>query len=127
MLPLDGRAKHIVRVVVIVVGVLSLLRYPLRCSEPKSHMPGPSRIEAYAIVSADGMLADANRRIPDSLKVEADQKFFHSALDRAAAVVHGRHSHEGGPDAAPPPADRDEQGCRAGARHAPSELAVVES
>jgi hypothetical protein len=27
MLPLDGRAKHIVRVIVIVVGVLSLLRY----------------------------------------------------------------------------------------------------
>jgi dihydrofolate reductase len=62
-------------------------------------MPGPSRIEGYAIVSADGMLADANRRIPDNLKVEADQKFFHSALDRAAVVVHGRHSHEGGPNA----------------------------
>jgi hypothetical protein len=27
MLPLDGRAKHVVRVVVIVIGVLSLLRY----------------------------------------------------------------------------------------------------
>ena len=27
MLPLDGRAKHVVRVIVIVVGVLSLLRY----------------------------------------------------------------------------------------------------
>src|ERR1700704_6196093 len=67
-------------------------------------MPGPSRnasrIEGYAIVSADGMLADANRQIPDSLKVEADQKFFHGALDRAAVVVHGRHSHEGGPNAA---------------------------
>ena len=63
-------------------------------------MPGPNRIEGYAIVSADGMLADANRRIPESLKVEADQKFFHGALDRAAAVVHGRHSHEGGPKAA---------------------------
>src|SRR6266850_8393210 len=63
-------------------------------------MPRPIRIAGYAIVSADGMLADANRRIPDSLKVEADQKFFHGALDRAAAVVHGRHSHEGGPDAA---------------------------
>jgi dihydrofolate reductase len=63
-------------------------------------MPGPSRIEGYAIVSVDSMLADANRKIPDSLKVEADQKFFHSALDRAAVVVHGRHSHEGGPDAA---------------------------
>jgi dihydrofolate reductase len=27
MLPLDGRAKQIVRVIVIVIGVLSLLRY----------------------------------------------------------------------------------------------------
>lgn len=27
MLPLDGRAKQIVRVVVIILGVLSLLRY----------------------------------------------------------------------------------------------------
>jgi hypothetical protein len=27
MLPLDGRAKHVVRVIVIVIGVLSLLRY----------------------------------------------------------------------------------------------------
>jgi hypothetical protein len=27
MLPIDGRAKQIVRVVVIVIGVLSLLRY----------------------------------------------------------------------------------------------------
>jgi dihydrofolate reductase len=62
-------------------------------------MPSPSPFEGYAIVSADGMLADANRRIPDSLKIEADQEFFHSALDRAAVVVHGRHSHEGGPDA----------------------------
>src|SRR5439155_22149166 len=63
-------------------------------------MLSPIRIEGYAIVSADGMLADTNRRIPDSLKIEADQKFFHSALDRAAAVVHGRHSHECGLGAA---------------------------
>jgi hypothetical protein len=27
MLPIDGRAKQIVRVVVIIVGILSLLRY----------------------------------------------------------------------------------------------------
>ena len=27
MLPIDGRAKHIVRIVVIVIGVLSLLRH----------------------------------------------------------------------------------------------------
>jgi dihydrofolate reductase len=62
-------------------------------------MPGPKGIEGYAIVSADGMLADADRRIPDGLKVEADQDFFHRALEQAAAVVHGRHSHEGGPSA----------------------------
>jgi dihydrofolate reductase len=57
-------------------------------------MPGPTRIEGYAIVSEDGMLADAQGRIPDALKVKADQEFFHAGLDRAAAVVHGRHSHE---------------------------------
>jgi dihydrofolate reductase len=62
-------------------------------------MPRPASIEGYAIVSEDGMLADAERHIPDGLKVEADQKFFHGALDTAAVVVHGRHSHEGGPRA----------------------------
>jgi dihydrofolate reductase len=63
-------------------------------------MPGPTSIEGYAIISADGMLADAKRRIPESMQVEADQKFFHGALDEAAIVVHGGHSHEGGPRAA---------------------------
>src|SRR5262245_37977393 len=62
-------------------------------------MPGPTSIEGYAIVSADGMLADANRRIPDAMVVKADQEFFQDRLDRAAVVVHGRHSHEGGPRA----------------------------
>jgi dihydrofolate reductase len=63
-------------------------------------MQGPSSIEGYAIVSADGMLADANRHMPPGLQVEGDQKFFQGALDQAAVVVHGRHSHEGGPRAA---------------------------
>jgi len=27
MLPIDGRAKHIVRVIVIIIGIVSLLRY----------------------------------------------------------------------------------------------------
>jgi dihydrofolate reductase len=66
---------------------------------PVAAMPGPTSIEGYAIVSADGMLADANRHMPDALVVKADQEFFHGSLDRAAAVVHGRHSHEGGPRA----------------------------
>jgi dihydrofolate reductase len=56
-------------------------------------------IEGFAIVSEDGMLADATRHIPDSLVVEADQKFFHGSLEHAGVVVHGRHSHEGGPRA----------------------------
>lgn len=60
----------------------------------------PSRIEGYAIVSADGMLADASGEMPPALKIEGDQRFFHGSLARADAVVHGRHSHEGGPEAA---------------------------
>jgi dihydrofolate reductase len=62
-------------------------------------MARPYRIEGYAIISADGMLADANGIMSPSLKIEADQRFFHGSLDRADAVVHGRHSHEGGPNA----------------------------
>jgi len=62
-------------------------------------MPRPDRIEGYAIISADGMLADAAGVMPPSLKIEADQRFFHGSLDKADAVVHGRHSHEGGPNA----------------------------
>jgi Dihydrofolate reductase len=56
------------------------------------------RIEGYVIVSADGMLADARHVMPDSLKFEGDKKFFEAALDRAALIVHGRHSHEGQPN-----------------------------
>ena len=63
-------------------------------------MIGPYRIEGYAIVSADGMIADANGAMPDTIRNDADQSFLQTELDRAAAVVHGRHSHEGGPRAA---------------------------
>lgn len=59
----------------------------------------PARIDGYAIISADGMLADAAGVMPDSLKIDADQRFFHGSLDASDAVVHGRHSHEGGPHA----------------------------
>jgi dihydrofolate reductase len=58
------------------------------------------RIEGYVIVSADGMIADAKGVMPESIRNEADQRFFQSALDGVAAIVHGRHSHEGGPRAA---------------------------
>jgi len=53
-----------------------------------------SRIEGYAIVSEDGMLANAAGAMPDSLKFEADQAFFERGLDGVDVVVHGRHSHE---------------------------------
>ena len=60
----------------------------------------PDRIEGLAIVSADGMIADARRVQPEALKLEADQRYFRRKLDEAAALVHGRNSGEGGPDAA---------------------------
>jgi dihydrofolate reductase len=57
-------------------------------------MSSVSRIEGYAIVSEDGMLANAAGIMPDSLKFDADQAFFEKGLDRVDVVVHGRHSHE---------------------------------
>jgi len=63
-------------------------------------MLGLRRIEGYVIVSSDGMIADARGEMPDSIRNEADQRFFQDALDHVAVVVHGRHSHEGGPRAA---------------------------
>src|SRR3979411_3405861 len=56
------------------------------------------RIEGYVIVSADGMLADANRVMPGQLKFEGDKTFFTAALDRADMIVHGRHSYEDQPN-----------------------------
>jgi dihydrofolate reductase len=63
-------------------------------------MARPDRIEGLAIVSADGMIADAQGLQPEALKLEADQRFFFNMLDQATALAHGRHSGEGGPDAA---------------------------
>lgn len=54
----------------------------------------PRRIEGYAIVSEDGMLANAAGIMPDQLKLDADQLFFERGLDTVDVVVHGRHSHE---------------------------------
>ena len=61
-------------------------------------MPGDYRVEGYAIVSADGMIADSSGWMPNSLMFESDKQFFSQALDRADAVVNGRHSHEGQPN-----------------------------
>ena len=58
-------------------------------------MRRPFRIEGFAIACLDGAIADAAGLMPDSLKLEADQRFFEKALDGAAVIVHGRMSHEG--------------------------------
>jgi dihydrofolate reductase len=52
------------------------------------------RIEGYAIISEDGMIADAAGVMPDTLKFEADQKFFEHSLNGLDVLVHGRHSRE---------------------------------
>jgi dihydrofolate reductase len=56
------------------------------------------RFEGYVIVSSDGMLANAQNVMPDELKFEGDKRFFTAALDRAALIVHGRHSYEDQPN-----------------------------
>jgi dihydrofolate reductase len=61
--------------------------------------PAPAlHIDGYVIVSADGMLANADRVMPVELKFEGDKRFFTAALDRADLIVHGRHSHEDQPN-----------------------------
>jgi len=46
---------------------------------------GALRLEAYAIVSADGMLADASGVMPEELKFAADQRYFENRLYLALA------------------------------------------
>jgi dihydrofolate reductase len=57
------------------------------------------RIEGYAIVSVDGMIADKDGRMTETLIVEADQRFYEESLSRAALIVHGRNSAEPGSQA----------------------------
>ncbi|MGB7258050.1 MAG: dihydrofolate reductase [Pseudolabrys sp.] len=59
-----------------------------------------TRIEGYAIVSADGMLADSTGVMPESLKFDADQRFFADKLARVDAIANGRHSNEQQPNSA---------------------------
>ncbi len=59
------------------------------------------RIEGYVIVSADGMIADANGVMPDfdPQRCRPDISFKPGSTT-PPSLVHGRHSHEGGPRAA---------------------------
>ena len=52
------------------------------------------RIEGYAVVSEDGMIADATGHIPKDLIADADQRFFERSLNSVDALVHGRNSAE---------------------------------
>lgn len=56
------------------------------------------RVFGYAIVSLDGMIADASGRMTEILIIDADQEFYHASLAGARLVVHGRHSAEPGAD-----------------------------
>ena len=56
------------------------------------------RFEGHAIVSADGMIADAAGEMPAGLRNDADWAKFQAALDRAAIVVLGRKGHERHPN-----------------------------
>jgi hypothetical protein len=60
-------------------------------------MPGRPRIEGYAIVSREGMIALPDGSFPKVLEIPGDQAFYRGSLDRASAVANGRHSAEGGP------------------------------
>jgi len=66
-------------------------------------MARPERIEGLAIVSADGMIADADGEQPAALLLQADQRFFHAEAAQAGVLVHGRHSGNAGRNAAPRP------------------------
>jgi dihydrofolate reductase len=54
------------------------------------------RIEGYAVISREGMIADREGVFPEAIKIPADHAFYQAAVDRASAVVNGRHSAEGG-------------------------------
>jgi hypothetical protein len=59
----------------------------------------PRRIVGFALISADGMIAEGDGSFPQAIANDADQAFFHAELNQLDACVHGRYSHEGGPDA----------------------------
>lgn len=55
------------------------------------------RIEGYAVISREGMIATADGRFPDQIKIAADHRFYMESVARASAVANGAHSAEGGP------------------------------
>ena len=58
-------------------------------------MYGAFRIHGLAIASIEGCIAAHTGLMPDSLKLEADQKMFEEACEKADVLIHGRMSYEG--------------------------------
>jgi dihydrofolate reductase len=52
----------------------------------------------YAIVSADGFIADSGGRMPEALRFDADWAYFRAALRQADLMILGRHTHELSPN-----------------------------
>lgn len=52
----------------------------------------------YAIVSADGFIADNRGRMPKALCFDADWAHFRAALKQADLMILGRHTHELSPN-----------------------------
>lgn len=55
-------------------------------------------VVGHAVVSADGMIANARGAMPAALRSEADWQRFQAALDAAALIVLGRRGHEAHPN-----------------------------
>ncbi len=56
------------------------------------------RLIGYAIVSADGLIADAQGAMPATLRFDADWLYFQDALRVADLVLLGRRTHEAAPN-----------------------------
>ena len=55
------------------------------------------RVEGYAVISKEGMIARSDGSFPEEIKIPADHAFYQAAVDAASAVANGAHSAEGGP------------------------------
>jgi dihydrofolate reductase len=56
------------------------------------------RIEGHAIISDNDCIADADGRMPQSLRNDADWSYFQRHLDEADIVITGRKGHEAHPN-----------------------------
>lgn len=61
--------------------------------------PTTISFKGYAVVSADGFIADHDGHMPDALRFEADWAYFQAALDEADITLLGRHTHQAAPNA----------------------------